>query len=71
MEENNKGLFKKAAWLSSLGIAMVVATMLGFAFGFYIDGVFSTKPLFTILFTILGVIAGFKNIYTTIKKYGF
>lgn len=71
MEENNKGMFKKAARLSSLGIAMVVATMLGFAFGFYIDGVFSTKPLFTIIFTILGIAAGFKNIYTTIKKYGF
>lgn len=71
MEENSKGALKKAAWLSSLGIAMVVATVIGFAFGFYIDGIFSTRPLFTIIFTILGVAAGFKNIYTTIKKYGF
>ncbi len=71
MKENNNGLLKKAAWLSSLGIAMVVATFMGLYIGVYLDDKFSTKPWLTIIFLILGIMAGFRNIYTLIKKYGF
>ena len=71
MEEENKGFLKKAAWLSSLGISMVVATFVGFYIGVYLDRVFSTDPWFTIIFLIIGIVAGFRNIYTLIKKYGY
>ena len=70
MEEENKGFLKKAAWLSSLGISMVVATFVGLYIGVYLDRVFSTDPWFTIIFLIIGIVAGFRNIYTLIKKYG-
>jgi ATP synthase protein I len=71
MNEDKKGNLKGFLSVASVGIMMVAATLIGFAAGFYIDKIFSTKPFFTIIFTILGVAAGFKNIYTTIKKYGF
>lgn len=71
MEENNKGLFKKVVWLSSLGISMVAATFVGLYIGVYLDNKFSTKPWFTIIFLIIGIIAGFRNIYTMVKRYGF
>ncbi|HLA51351.1 MAG TPA: AtpZ/AtpI family protein [Thermodesulfobacteriota bacterium] len=70
MEEENKGFLKKATWLSSLGISMVVATFVGLYIGVYLDRVFSTDPWFTIIFLIIGIVAGFRNIYTLIKKYG-
>ena len=70
MEEENKGFLKKATWLSSLGISMVVATFVGLYIGVYLDRAFSTDPWFTIIFLIIGIIAGFRNIYTLIKKYG-
>jgi len=70
MEEKNEGFLKKAAWLSSLGISMVVATFVGLYIGVYLDRVFSTDPWFTIIFLIIGIVAGFRNIYTLIKKYG-
>ena len=71
MEEENKGFLKKATWLSSLGISMVVATFVGLYIGVYLDRAFSTDPWFTIIFLIIGIIAGFRNGYTVIKKYGF
>ena len=70
MEEKSEGFLKKVTWLSSLGISMVVATFVGLYIGVYLDRVFSTDPWFTIIFLIIGIVAGFRNIYTLIKKYG-
>ena len=71
MGEEDKGLLKRLVWLSSMGISMVVATFIGLYIGVYLDNVFSTKPWFTIIFLIIGIAAGFRNIYILIKKYGF
>lgn len=71
MEEDNKGFLKRMVWMSSLGISMVLATFVGLYIGIYLDDKFSTKPWLTIIFLIIGIIAGFRNIYTVIKKYGF
>lgn len=72
-EENGKeqepGVFKGLAMLSSMGIAMVVSTFIGLLIGIYLDKLFSTKPWLTIIFLFFGIAAGFKNIYETIKKY--
>jgi ATP synthase protein I len=54
-----------------MGIAMAVTTILGLVVGLYLDRVFGTQPWLMIIFLILGVAAGFRNIYITIKKYGF
>ena len=71
MEEDNKGFLKRVVWMSSLGISMALATFVGLYIGVYLDNKFYTNPWFTIIFLILGIIAGFRNIYTLIKKYGF
>ncbi len=71
MGEEDKGLLKRLVWLSSMGISMVVATFIGLYIGVYLDSIFSTKPWFTIIFLIIGIAAGFRNIYILIKKYGF
>jgi len=50
---------------------MVLATFVGLYIGVYLDKLFSTTPWLTIIFLIIGIIAGFINIYELIKKYGF
>ena len=47
---------------------MVVSTFVGLAIGLYLDGLFETKPWLTILFLIVGIVAGFKNIFLEIKR---
>ena len=71
MPEQEKKQYKALMSLTSMGFATVISTLLGFWFGLYLDGVFGTAPWLMILFLILGVIAGFRNIYMTIKKSGF
>lgn len=70
MGEEDKGFLNKVVWLSSLGISMVLATFLGLYIGIYLDNKFSTKPWFTIIFLIIGIAAGFRNMYNLITKYG-
>ena len=71
MPEQEKKQYKALMSLTSMGFATVISTLLGFWFGLYLDGVFGTTPWLMLLFLILGVVAGFRNIYMTIKKSGF
>ncbi|HOW43264.1 MAG TPA: AtpZ/AtpI family protein [Candidatus Omnitrophota bacterium] len=63
---------KNASWqlwsLSSLGITMIVATALGLGIGLAIDKRFGSSPLFTLVFLILGIAAGFWQVIKEIKK---
>lgn len=63
--------FRKYLHLSSIGIEMGVATMIGLAMGWAIDKyVFNEryKPLFTMIFLTFGFAAGIKNLIILIKK---
>ncbi|KAA0258437.1 AtpZ/AtpI family protein [Deferribacter autotrophicus] len=53
---------------SSIGISVVAAILIGTAMGVYLDKVFNTKPYLTMVFMVLGIIAGFKNIIYFIKR---
>jgi ATP synthase protein I len=51
------------ATASSIGLSLVIAIFLGTAGGMYIDRHFGTKPWGFIIGLILGVVAGYRNIY--------
>jgi ATP synthase protein I len=56
------------AYASSIGIAMVLMIFGSLFLGNWLDRKFGTLPYFTIIFLIIGVVAGFKNIYSVIQK---
>ncbi|MEK6531860.1 MAG: AtpZ/AtpI family protein [Deltaproteobacteria bacterium] len=68
-EDKGNGPLKGAGALATAGITLVVSTFVGLAIGIYLDRLFSTKPWLTIIFLIFGIIAGFKNIFTLVKKH--
>jgi ATP synthase protein I len=55
-------------WASTLGINLVVATAAGVVIGWYLDKLFKTSPVLTIIFFFIGTFAGFRQIYREIKK---
>jgi len=68
-DQQEKGKeFVRLARLSSIGIAMLLCTFIGYAMGQYLDKWIHSAPVFTIVFLILGVIAGFLNAFRTIIK---
>jgi ATP synthase protein I len=56
------------AYASSIGIAMVLMIFGSLYVGNWLDRKFGTLPYFTIIFLIIGIVAGFKNIYSVIMR---
>ena len=61
-------LIKSLGFLSGLGISMVAATLIGLAMGFYLDKWLDTRPWMTLIFLVLGIVAGFRNIYILTER---
>jgi ATP synthase protein I len=63
MSEDRHQLIKSLGFLSSIGISLVAAILIGLAMGYHLDKWLGTSPWLTLLFLLFGVIAGFRNIY--------
>lgn len=64
----DKPLFKQLLQASTVGLNLVLATFVGLAMGYGLDKLFSTYPWFTIIFLILGIIAGFRELVRMARK---
>lgn len=58
------------ALISQLGITMIVPIIGCFLLGNYLDTKFSTGNIFLLIFTILGVLAAFRNLFMIGMKSG-
>ncbi|MCB2187429.1 MAG: AtpZ/AtpI family protein [Deltaproteobacteria bacterium] len=56
------------AKVSSMGLAMVLATVIGMGLGLWMDSAWDTGPWGFIGGLILGIIAGFRNLYIILKR---
>lgn len=63
MAEDKRQLFRTLGFLSSVGISMVAATFIGLGMGWWLDKQFDTAPWFTLIFLLLGIVSGFRNIF--------
>ena len=68
MDKETRKALIQVANISSMGIALGVTIFGCFFIGRYLDSELGTGYFFTFLFFLLGVVAGFKNIYSLIKK---
>jgi F0F1-type ATP synthase assembly protein I len=60
--------FVDIARLTSVGIALVLCTLIGYWIGNYVDRALHTTPVFLIIFFLLGVGAGIINVFRTFSK---
>lgn len=69
-QKKNREHWVLLAQASSMGISLVLATVIGLGIGYYLDHhVFTgTSPWFTLIFLIIGIIAGFRNLYIIGKR---
>jgi ATP synthase protein I len=67
-KQPEKTLFKQLLEASSVGIHLVVSTFVGFAIGYGLDKLFGTSPYLTVIFLIIGIIAGFRELIRIAKK---
>jgi ATP synthase protein I len=64
-----KELFSGGYRASSIGMTLVFCIFIGGFFGYLLDDYFNTGYLFKIIGLLLGIIAGFRNVYTMGKKF--
>ncbi len=55
--------------LSAVGIAFVLAVVIGFLVGYFLDRWLGTRGLFTIVFFFFGLAAGIVNVVRTAASY--
>jgi ATP synthase protein I len=68
MKKDTKRALRELAYYSSLGLSVSLSIFIGLAVGIYLDRRFETTPWCTLVFLILGIIAGFRNIAIAIRK---
>jgi len=68
--KNKKHGFKNISDTSTMGLTLVFSTFIGMGLGIYLDKVFNSKPLLTIMLLFLGIAAGFINIFRIMKRMG-
>jgi ATP synthase protein I len=54
--------------LAGIGFTIVIPIALGAGVGYYVDGLTHTRPLFTLLGLLLGLISGFYGAYRLISR---
>ncbi len=68
MDQEKRDIFRNLAMVSSMGISVALAIGIGAWFGLTLDEWFKTKPWFFYIFLLLGIAAGFKNIYIIARR---
>ena len=69
MEKETKKSAIQLAYASSIGISMALAIFGCFFLGAWLDRKLGTEPYFTLFFLLIGIAAGFRNIYVLMKRY--
>jgi ATP synthase protein I len=62
--------WKALAELSSIGMTLVLATVIGLAGGYYLDLWLGTSPWLIMIGLGLGIAAGFVNFFRSVKRAG-
>ena len=68
MDKETRKYAMQMAFASSIGIAMILAIFGCLLFGVYLDRKFDSGHVFSFIFLLIGIAAGFRNIYVLIKQ---
>lgn len=68
MDKETSQSLIRVANISGMGIALGITIFGCFFIGLYLDRKFGTGHFFTFFFFLVGIVAGFKNIYGLIKR---
>jgi ATP synthase protein I len=68
LKRETRRYIRELAYYSSLGLQVALSIFIGVAIGVYLDRRFDYYPWLTLIFLVLGIAAGFRNIWLAIRK---
>ena len=60
-------LVREVGKYSAIGLEMAISVVIGIAFGWWLDGLFNTKPWLSLIFMLFGFAAGFRSLFRLLK----
>jgi len=63
-------MMRQVGLLTTIPLLLAVSPLIGFFIGSFLDRRFGTDPIFTIIFLIIGFVAGARQVINVIKKAG-
>ncbi len=66
-EKKKSPQYKQFVRYSSIGLEMGLCVAIGVTIGYYLDRYFNTSPWLTLIFLILGSVAGFRSLFSLLK----
>jgi F0F1-type ATP synthase assembly protein I len=67
MQPTSRTTLQLIGQLSTIGFSFVFALVIGFAAGYWLDGVFGTSPWLSFVGFFLGLAAGVLNVYRVMQ----
>ena len=67
--QSERRWIRQAAVLSGVGLTLVIATVLGLWGGYALDGWLGTSPWLTLVGLLLGIAAGFINLFRAVGLF--
>jgi ATP synthase protein I len=67
-QSGDQGTWKALGELSSIGLTLVIATVIGLVGGYYADRLLGTSPWLLLLGLGLGIAAGFVNLFRSVNR---
>jgi len=64
----DRNLRESIASASVVGLNLVSATFVGLAVGYWLDRWLGTSPWLLLVFLVLGIVAGFRNVLQEVRK---
>jgi ATP synthase protein I len=64
----DQGTWKALGELSSIGLVLVVSTIIGLVGGYYADRLLGTSPWLLLVGLVLGIAAGFVNLFRSVTR---
>lgn len=68
MKDETRKYIRQLADASTIGFQVAFSIFIGLGIGWWLDGRIGTFPWLTLVFLVMGVVAGFRNYYRFIKK---
>ncbi len=67
-KKNNKNMLQNLSLITQIGLSIITPIIMGVYLGGFIDKKVGTEMIFTLIFIILGAIAGFLNLFKLADK---
>jgi ATP synthase protein I len=68
VKENKQSGYRQLALATTIPLIMVAAPAVGYFIGRYLDSLLGTKSIMSVIFLLLGVVAGGLETYNLIKE---